>query len=45
MALKGRNVEQELVEAAPELAEIKAGSVEVHVGSRGSRSRRWSFDC
>ena len=31
VALKGRNVEQELVEAAPELAEIKAGSVEVHV--------------
>lgn len=31
VAMKGRNVTDELAQAAPELAAIKAGSVQVHV--------------
>ena len=30
-AMKGRNVHEELAEAGPELAAIKAGSVQVHI--------------
>ena len=31
VTLKGRNVDEELAEAAPELAAVKAGSVHVHI--------------